>query len=1106
MAQTIKLKRSATQGAIPSTSDLALGEVAINTYDGKMYIKKSVGGVESIVPVGGSDSVSYLEAGMTEYEYTATSSQTTFSGSDNNSVTLSYTANSIMVFLNGVLQDDGVDYTATNGTSVVFTSALTANDEVRIVAIDTVASTSTLQNPTKLDAITTVNAQAAYSLTVNSSAYTPSSETALIVSLNGITQEPGDSFTVSGSTITFSPALVTGDVVDYIVDMGRAVTIGEYSGDLVVGGELEVIGDIIGDLRGPILFKAQAGENLTKCDAVYISGISGNTTVVSKADADDAAKMPAFGIVAASATSGQPVDIYTFGTLSSVDTSTPGWSIGDELYVSTTPGALTNSAPTGESASIQKIAKVTRVDNSAGSIKIMGAGRSNATPNLNDGNIFIGNASNQAVSAALNTSIVPENTNLYYTDARVDSRLSSGNVATIETSGNVTVGGNLTVNGTTTTIDTTNLNVEDKNITLNYSTGDSSATADGAGITIQDAVNSTTDATLLWNATGDKFEFSHALDVTGNITATGEVYTDSNQNAWAFRATTGTTSNSSGLWFTGTTARLLLRDSSGNIKTMLAANGTNAENVINNNTIWHAGNDGSGSGLDADTIDGIQGSNLLTLNGTHTQTGTLTFQNTLSFSTSYNEPIVRHGSQGPYFRSDGTYIVWEKGSNTGSDSNFYINNFSNILKDNNIVWHAGNDGSGSGLDADTLDGVQASSFLRDVGSTYNGEYPLVARIAAGQAYSHPNLTYKGDTGHLIVSGTSPVIKLNDTNATNTTNLSTWLGFYINGTETGYVGYGTSATNILYLANYNGEVRLNPTNGNATVNGNRILTTADEGSGNGIDADTVDGVQASSFLRSDTSDSASGNLAFTGSIRSSGYSSGDNWLPYTDGNFYFRADCIFDNTVDFNSTFSAQNATFDAGTSTTVTVKCDDAGEALIAAYGDNQGTGRIYVGQSGSYGGGIEYNGDNSPSTSGAGADYIVLYRNTAGTLAWTARNFYNSNDWSFRGNITAYASDERLKENIQIIPNALEKVASLKGVTFDWRADVEEKGFLPSQKHETGVIAQDVAKVVPDAAVPAPFDENYLTVQHEKLIPLLIEAIKELKAEIEELKNGSSN
>ena len=164
----------------------------------------------------------YTNAGMTEYEYSAIANQTIFSGSDSNSATLLYEAGSIMVFLNGVLQDDGVDYTATNGTSVVFSTALSAGDEVRIIAI---SSNSSVHDPSKLDAITTVNGQAAYSLTYNSGAYTPSHQNALIVSVNGITQEPGDSFTISGSTITFSPALATGDVVDYIIDLGRKINV-----------------------------------------------------------------------------------------------------------------------------------------------------------------------------------------------------------------------------------------------------------------------------------------------------------------------------------------------------------------------------------------------------------------------------------------------------------------------------------------------------------------------------------------------------------------------------------------------------------------------------------------------------------------------------------------------------------------------------------------------------------------------------------------------------------------------------------------------------------------------------------------------------------------
>ena len=91
--------------------------------------------------------------------------------------------------------------------------------------------------------------------------------------------------------------------------------------------------------------------------------------------------------------------------------------------------------------------------------------------------------------------------------------ISSGAITSTGNSqmANLVVTGNLTVQGTTTTVDTDNLNVKDKNITLNYSTGDSSSTANGAGITIQDAVSSTQDATILWDTTNDEFDFSHGI-------------------------------------------------------------------------------------------------------------------------------------------------------------------------------------------------------------------------------------------------------------------------------------------------------------------------------------------------------------------------------------------------------------------------------------------------------------------------------------------------------------------------------------------------------------------------------------------------------------------
>jgi hypothetical protein len=114
--------------------------------------------------------------------------------------------------------------------------------------------------------------------------------------------------------------------------------------------------------------------------------------------------------------------------------------------------------------------------------------------------------------------------------------------------------------------------------------------------------------------------------------------------------------------------------------------------------------------------------------------------------------------------------------------------------------------------------------------------------------------------------------------------------------------------------------------------------------------------------------------------------------------------------------------------------------------------------------------------------------------------------------NITAYASDKRLKENIIPIDNALNKVQQLNGIHYSWKPEVKELGFNPSKMNDTGLFAQEVQSVLPDAVKLAPFDdndgtsisgENYLTVQYEKVVPLLVEAIKELKKEIEELKNN---
>ena len=119
----------------------------------------------------------------------------------------------------------------------------------------------------------------------------------------------------------------------------------------------------------------------------------------------------------------------------------------------------------------------------------------------------------------------------------------------------------------------------------------------------------------------------------------------------------------------------------------------------------------------------------------------------------------------------------------------------------------------------------------------------------------------------------------------------------------------------------------------------------------------------------------------------------------------------------------------------------------------------------------------------------------------------------SITSTITQNASDVRLKTNIKVIDNPIEKIKKIRGVTFDWVDNItSEYDFHPDSMHETGVIAQEIQEVIPDAVATAPFngnytkksgtDNNFLTVKNEKIIPLCIEAIKELSAQVELLKS----
>ena len=98
---------------------------------------------------------------------------------------------------------------------------------------------------------------------------------------------------------------------------------------------------------------------------------------------------------------------------------------------------------------------------------------------------------------------------------------------------------------------------------------------------------------------------------------------------------------------------------------------------------------------------------------------------------------------------------------------------------------------------------------------------------------------------------------------------------------------------------------------------------------------------------------------------------------------------------------------------------------------------------------------------------------------------------------IAYYGSDERLKENIITISGSLDKVMAIGGYEFDW---VKMPGIHENEGHDIGVIAQEIQKVLPEIVTTR--DNGYLAVKYEKIVALLIEAIKEQQKQIDEIKS----
>ena len=201
-----------------------------------------------------------------------------------------------------------------------------------------------------------------------------------------------------------------------------------------------------------------------------------------------------------------------------------------------------------------------------------------------------------------------------------------------------------------------------------------------------------------------------------------------------------------------------------------------------------------------------------------------------------------------------------------------------------------------------------------------------------------------------------------------------------------------------------------------------------------------------------------------------------------------------NAVDLGTTaLQYKDAYFDGAVKTdtlTVDESATIAGNLTVSGTFTDGGSGTQTVArQSISGGTGITYN--NSTGV-------IVCDINTPaevglGNLSNNGNNL--SGAFTATGNITAF-SDARLKDNVETIEGALDKVSQMRGVTYNYKSDLNDG------QRGTGVIAQEMQQVMPEVVQ----NGEYLSVAYGNIVGVLIESIKELKAEIEELKNGSSD
>jgi hypothetical protein len=402
------------------------------------------------------------------------------------------------------------------------------------------------------------------------------------------------------------------------------------------------------------------------------------------------------------------------------------------------------------------------------------------------------------------------------------------------------------------------------------------------------------------------------------------------------------------------------------------------------------------------------------------------------------------------------------------------------------------DGTGSGLDADLLDGLNTSnSHVTDTAT-------VVTRNTSG------NFSANTITANLVGGVTGNVLgNLTGTVTGNATNVDGIVAVNNGGTGATTVATARTALGLGTLATQNSSA-VTITGG--TITGITDLALADGGTGasTATQARTnlglVIGTDVQPFSNELSGIAGAITTGFyvrtgTGSVSQRTLTVGGNGLSITNGD-----------GVSANPQISiATNASMQLGGLTvTGSTSLGAVTTGALGVTGAITATGNLTVSTGGTTGGGIILADDgdivdlNNGYCSMRFSSGVQIY---TGKSTGTAAITLGSNGAiTATGNITAFFSDDRLKTKLGRIENALDKICSLEGFYFEANQTAQDLGY--TSEKQVGVSAQQVQSVLPEVVHPAPIDPKYLTVDYSKIVPLIVEAIKEIKEELNRLNN----